>query len=338
MRRRLAIFLAAVFTAAFLCPQPAAASARGDWWRGQAVTALARFLLTDTGTGDAFTYGMATGGSAYLYGWTDSRTTGLLAKLRATRLANGAYGLGRVYDAFDDGSDNPATTTYTVTLAGHVGPTLLAGYKAGAVPATEVQAVVNQLVAMPRVTVSRGQCVAYSDQPADNPPSDPLYPAGCVHNVNAGVGWFLSDANSQGFGATGMQRLITDITLHEVVSYRETQLSWPYIDDGPFLDADHDSYQAEAMYRLAYWIGREVTYKHMITAAGPAPRDPIVHTRLSGSPGGNGSFSRTEPGVVLWCQMSDQWRDEQATYQAGLSGAALAQFAYYSARASKTCA
>lgn len=340
MRRLLGSLLsAAVLTAAFLCPQVARASTRGDWWRAQAVTALTRFLAADTGSGDAFTYGMATGASGYLYGWADSRTTGLLAKLRATKLPSGAYGLGRPYDAFNDGTVNDAGTAYTVTLAGHVGPTLLAGFKAGAVPRAEVQAVIDELMAMPRVAAAKGQCVAYSDSPNDDPPANPAYPVGCVHNVNAGVGWFLSDANAAGFGATGMQKLITDITLTEAVAFQASTNSWPYIDDGPYLDADHDSYEAESVYRLAYWIGRESAYRRM---ANPVPagetKGPIVHTRLAGLPGGIGSWAPGEPTVPLWCQLSDQWQTEQNTYQAAQVGAALAQYAYYAARASVNCA
>jgi hypothetical protein len=315
------------------------ASERGDWWRGQATTALAGFLAEDTGDGDAFTYGMATGAAAQLYGWTDPRTVLMLSRLRAEKLPGGGYGLGRPYDAFADGTVNPATTQYAVTLAGHVGPTLLAGYRAGAIPRAEVQDIVARLVAFPRVAVDRGQCVAYSDSPNDNPPANPAYPIGCVHNVSVAVGWFLSEANAAGFGATGMQRLITDITLTETVAYRENDLQWPYIDQGPFLDADHDSAEAEAMYRLAYWIGREVAYRWMngpITTG--EPKGPIVHTRIAGMPGGNGSWSRTSPGVTLWCEMSDRWRDEQGTYRASQDGAALAQFAYYAARAYRSCA
>lgn len=314
-----------------------AASERGDWWRGQAATALAGFLAADSGGGDAFTYGMAAGASGYLYGWSDARTTLLLTRLRAEQLPGGGYGLGRPYDAFNDGTVNPASTQYAVTLAGQVGPTLLAGFKAGAVPRAEVQDIVTRLVGFPRVAAGRGQCVAYSDSPNDDPPSS--YPVGCVHNVNAGVGWFLSDANAAGFGATGMQRLITDITLTETIAYRENDLEWPYIDNGPFLDADHDSYSAESMYRLAYWVGREVAYRWMngpITTG--EAKGPITHTRIAGMPGGNGSWSRTQPGVTLWCEMSDRWRDEQVAYRVSQSGAGLAQFAYYAARASRSCA
>jgi photosystem II stability/assembly factor-like uncharacterized protein len=74
----------------------------------------------------------------------------------------------------------------------------------------------------------------------------------------------------------------------------------------------------------------------------PAPageaKGPIIHTRLAGSPGGNGSFVRSDPTTILWCQMADRWQDEQAEYQATQTGAGLAQFAYYAARAAKNCA
>jgi len=307
---------------------------RGTWWRGQAVSALTAWTSADSGAGDAFTYSMACGAAAYLYGWADTRTLALLTKLRGERMPNGGYGLGRSYDAFADGTDNPAGTVYTVTLAGHVGPVLLSGYKAGAVPKAEIQDIVARVAGMQKLTVLRGQAVAYSDSPLDNPPIG--YTSGCVHNVNAGAAWFLHDANAAGLGVTGMQRLITDITLTEVLAYREAETQWPYIDDRTFLDADHDSYSAESMYRLAYWIGREVAYRWMNNPppAGEA-KGPIIHTRIAGMPGGVGSWSRTLSGVTLWLEMSDRWRTEQVAYRQSCTGAALAQFAYYAARAAK---
>jgi hypothetical protein len=306
-------------------------SPRQSYWRSRAYTALNRFVAADAGDGTAFGYGMAAGASGMLNGWTHPRTTSLLMLLLGTRNPDGGYGLGRPYDAFADGTVNPASTTYTVTLADHVGHTLLAAYKGGsaAVERQDVQDVANLLVSTQRVPVARGECVAYSRSPHDA--------AGQVHNVNAGVGWFLSDCNGSGFGATGMQKLITNITICEQVAYREDRFWWPYLDDGPDQDADHNSYTAESLYRLAYWVGREVAYRQM---AFPPPagtsndQDPIVHTRLAGMPGGNGSWSRSTAGVTLWAELSDQWRPEQDEYLAGILDDRAAQFAYYAARAS----
>lgn len=309
-------------------------TARSDWWRSRAITALDRFTAADTGAGTSFGYGMAAGAAGMLYGWPNTVTRGLLLKLLGTRNPDGGYGLGRPYDAFADGTVNPPDTTYTVTLAGHVGPTLLAAYKGGSgiVARQDVQDVVNLLVSTQRVPVPRGECVAYSRSPNDA--------AGWVHNVNAGVGWFLSDVNGAGFGATGMQRLITNITIAEQVAYREAEYWWPYLDDGPDQDADHNSYQAEAAYRLFYWPGREVAYRMMTAAWSDNAQGPIVHTRLAGLPGGNGSWSRTVPGLTLWLDLFDQygWHTEQDDYLAGLTGERAAQFAYYAARAALAAA
>jgi hypothetical protein len=352
VRRRLkpvSLLLAAVLTAAFLIPgPPASASVRGDWWRARAITALSRFIASDTGAESAFGYGMAAGASGSLYGWTDPRTTLLLTRLLAGRNPDGGYGLGRTYDAFQDGTVNPATTTYTVTLASHAGPTLLAAYKGGAtvVVRQDVQDVIDLLVngcgrlalpgcVPPRVATPRGDCVAYSLDPNDA--------TGCVHNVNAAVGAFLSSANGKGFGATGMQKLITNITIAELVAYREDDFWWPYLDDDPDLtgqDPDHNSGSAEAMYGLAYWVGREVAYRQMVYPP-PVPgnaQDPIVHTRLTGLPGGPGSWSGTSTTVTLWCVLGDTWLAEQDTYLATITGDRAAQFAYYAARDARACA
>jgi hypothetical protein len=335
MRRRpIALLLAAaVIAAAFVFPGTgASASARGDWWRSRAVTAVNRFATLDDDAEQASTYADAANAAALLYGWPSAAAQSYLAKLRATRAADGGYGIGRPWDAFQDGTVNPADTTYTVTLAG-VGSVLLAAYRAGAVPRAEVQQVVAAMMAIPRVSVPRGDCVAYSETAADAA-------AGCVHNVNAGVAAFLSAANGQGFGATGLQKLITGITIAELVAYHEDTFWWSYIDDGPVgaQDPDHNSYSAESMYGLAYWVGREVAYRQMTTAPGVNAQDPIAHGRLTGLPGGPGSWSGTSTTVTLWCVLGDTWRAEQDAYLAGITDAGrAAQVAAYAARNSRAC-
>lgn len=336
MRRRLILLLAVVLLLVLpLTAAPAAASPRADWWRAQALAAANLFATLDDGTEGGGPYADVAGGYAYLYGWSSTYATAALAKIWADRNPDGGWGLGYGYDAFNDGSVNPANTSYAVTT-GEICQRLLSAYQAGATPRTNIQWCVDTLVHWPRVAVARGQCVSYSTTAADTA-------AGCVHNVSVAVAAFLAEVNAAGFGATGMQRLITDVILQETVAYRETALQWPYIGDGPFLDSDHDSVSAEAMYREgAYWIGREVAYKYMSNPAaaggGPEAKAALVHTRLAGLPGGTGSWSRTEPGVTLWCQLSDQWHAEQAAYLTGITTARnAAQFFYLAARASKSC-
>jgi hypothetical protein len=325
------VFVSAIATLVVVTPEPVnsapkAALTRSDVWRGRAITALNTFNNGPAPTQmKSFGYGAALGASANLYGWTDPGTQSLLTSLHNTRNPDGTYGIGYAFDAFQNGSTNPATTAYAVTMAGHVGPTLLDGYLKGAIPASEIQSLVNKLVNFPKVTVSRGQCVAYS-----NSGTDSTY---CVHNVNAGVAWFLQDANAAGFSATGLQRLITDISIQEGVSYREGQYFWPYSNANTTVnqDPDHNSYSAESIVRMQYWVGREAIFNMMTHTYAS---DPIVHTRLTAAPGGIGSQSGT---TTLWCVYGDNFDSEQNSYMNSVTGNDAAQFAYYASRDAIVC-
>jgi hypothetical protein len=304
-------------------------SERGDWWRAKAELALASFLALENGNQDAFAYGLSTSASANLYGWQDSRTTYLLGKLRGKQKADGGYGLDVAYDAFQNGTVNPASTSYTVTMAGHVGEALLGAYQAGLVPREEVQSLVTKLVLAPKVTVSRGKCVAYSYNANDDD--------SCVHNVNAGVAWFLIQANAAGFSVTGLHGLITNISMHEMIAYREADKWWPYKDSGPNQDVAHESYSAASMYRMAYWVGREAVYRILanpFTESGT----PIAHMMLISLPGGIGSQGQVDPETTLWCELGDLWRTEATTYLDGLTTPnSFAQFAFYASKNALAC-
>lgn len=306
-------------------------SVRSDWWRDVAQDALNGFLSTgpDSAVGGAFAYGMSAGASAFLNGWNHPISADLLSQLRALRNPDGGYGVGVPRDVYNDGTINPATTSYTVTMAGHVGPTLLSAYQAGAVPRAEVQTLVSLLVGLPRVAVSRGQCVAYSRSTNDT--------GHAVHNVNSGCGWFLQECAAAGFGATGMHGLITDIAVHQVQSYHDTTYNWSYSDTGGAQDADHNSYSAEAMYRLVYWTGREVAYNMVTSTLTDNAQAPVAYVRLAGLPGGIASQGLVDPTTTLWAEKTDQWGPggtRVANYAASLSGGdRSAQLAYYAARA-----
>lgn len=326
MKKLLVVLLTAVlfFVAA---PSPSAsANETSDWWRAYATSALDKFSAGDTGNWNAFAYGMATGASGYVNGWNSPVTTNLLNELRQTKNPDGTYGLNKNYDAFADGTVNGPTTAYSVTLSDHVGLTLLEGYKAGVVPAAEVQAIVNQLMAFPRVSVSKGACIAYS-----NNANDKNY---CAHNVNSGVAWFLQEANAAGFGAKGMQRLISEITIQEVMTYNSTTYWWPYRDNGPAQDSDHNSHSAESMYRLAYWIGRESSYQMMIHDFNDISTAPIIYIRLASLPGGPGSYSGT---TTLWCDLANSRRQLSQDYLAAADPTRAAQAAYYAGKNIAAC-
>ncbi|MBK8076059.1 MAG: hypothetical protein IPK24_10920 [Kineosporiaceae bacterium] len=65
-------------------------------------------------------------------------------------MAAGGYGLGTAWDAFGDGTRNPASTTYTVTTAGHVGWVLLEARKNDA-DGGALNGAIDALLAMPRL-------------------------------------------------------------------------------------------------------------------------------------------------------------------------------------------
>jgi hypothetical protein len=322
----LVAFVIALTIAVVIAPGSASAGTAGEWWEAKAEIALSRFMAQDTGQGTAFGYGSATEAARILYGWEDERTLLLLQRLRSKKNPDGGYGLNAPSDSFNNGTVNPATTSYTVTMAGHVGFTLLNAYEAGLVPRSEIQTLVTLLVTTPRVPVARGQCLSYSRAQDD-------VAGGCVHNVNAGAGWFLQEAAAAGFGYTGMARLITDITIQELVAYRESQVWWPYLNSGPNQDTDHNSYSAASMYRLAYWVGREAIYKHLNNSYNDNANAPIAHMVLTSQPGGINSQGIINPERTLWCEMGDRWMPEAEAFLATrVTMDRLAQYAVAAAK------
>lgn len=340
MRRR-ALLLAAVLTAAFLCPQQAAAepvSTRSEQWRAIAVQALSAYAATTVPVKSAaFTYSSALLATGTTYGWADPRVPPLLAQLMSVRNAEGGWGLGYAYPAFD-GSINPAGTTYTVTLAGHVGPALLAAWKGGALTDPEpLRRITELLMGTARYTSAAGTCVAVSRDPNDA--GSAAHPDYCVHNINAGVADYLTQASAVGFGRSGLQKLVVDIVRFEITTYNPAWSNWAYQNTGNAeQDPDHGSYSAQSLYFAAYPVGREAAFQLL---ASPATVDDgkRAHMRLVALPGGPGSMSRDVPGVTLWCEMGDQWLPEAQTYVAASGGDAkrLAQAAMFAALNAEAC-
>jgi hypothetical protein len=325
--------------AALFSPAPAAAADRSSEWRTVAVTALDAYEeLPVPVQSKAFTLSSALLATGTLYGWGDSRVPPLLAALMATRNPEGGWGLGYAYPAFD-GTLNAATTTYTVTLAGHVGPALLAAWRAGALTDPEPLARITQLLmGTARYVTPDGTCIAVSRDPNDA--GSAAEPAYCVHNINAGVADYLTQAGAAGFGRSGLQALVVAITRFEVNTYSPAWRGWAYQNTGNAVqDVDHGSYSAQSLYFSAYPIGREAAYQLL---ANPAVDDNgrRAHLRLPALPGGPGSMSRTQPGVTLWCELGDLWLAEAAGYvTASVADAKrLAQAAMLAALNSSACA
>jgi hypothetical protein len=120
-------------------------------------------------------------------GWSDPAIPGLVTVLVATANPDGGYGLARPWDAYQDGTVNPATTSYTATTAGHVGPVLLAGYLAGAVSRSAVEHALDWLLDLPRAPGD--VCIPYSSAPED-------LGRPCVWNVHFGAAAWVKQASA----------------------------------------------------------------------------------------------------------------------------------------------
>lgn len=334
MARRLAAVLAVLATlAAVAAPGHAGRRlTRAEEWRTRALAALAQYeQQPDPGTWGAITYGNALMAVGLLRGWDDPAVQTIYNKLLAIRNPDGGWGINQARDQFADGSVNPADTTYTVTIASHVGPALLAGYKAGVLPKEPVQTIVNLLMTTPRIDWPEGRCIAYSRAPADA--SNNGY---CVHNVNAAAAWFLDKANDAGVGKSGLNKMVLEITRREVYRFNSSLLWWTYRDAAGSQDADHNSFHAEMMYGLALPIGREVAYHHMTTVYTDNANAPIAGIRLVALPMATGTRSGD---TTLWCVLGDNWLDDWDawTYRPGADAQRYAGAAMLAAQNAAAC-
>ncbi|RSM91492.1 hypothetical protein DMH04_00345 [Kibdelosporangium aridum] len=151
------------------------------------------------------------------FGWRDRRTQTWLHRLYALRTPTNGYGLGAEFDAFADGTVNPADTAYTITSAWHVGRVLITGYDGGGVSAGRVRQAANLIASLP---LSAGErCPAYSEH--SNDIGKP-----CVWNVSAAAVWFLDNAARRGL-VTKPHKVATWRTeIHR--HYREDLGGWTY--------------------------------------------------------------------------------------------------------------
>lgn len=332
MRRLLAV-LAAVLTAVFLCLVPAHAETRADQWRAIALRAKARLdVVAATGAQQAGTLAFAAQATAWLSpsGWADPAAAVYLTRLYATANPDGGYGLNYAWDAFSNGTVNPATTTYTVTLAGYVGPVLLDGMRAGVVPRAKVQTIYDLVATAPRIDSSAGRCIAYSRHAND------VGTGLCVHNVSAGAAAFLLEGGKDGFAVPWW--LIQGVIKREMSAYNPTTRFWPYADrNAPDpQDADHNSYTAESMYDMAYPVSYSASYVALTAIPDGDPDTPIVYMRLAGLPPAPTAMSG---GTTIWCVLADQWLDDvDAWVTANWSyPIRMSQAAYYTARTARAC-
>lgn len=299
----------------------AAAPTATDRWRVQAVAAIEKWETLDSQSASTSVLNLSfvARAIAEASGWDDPRLPGLLTRLMALRNPDGGWGVNRPFDAFSDGSANPASTSYTVTMTDHIGPFLLGAWQHGlladAEPLTSIGAL---LMRLPRWRVAGGHCVAYSTSRDDQRDARQ-----CVHNVNASLGLFLGQLADAGVPVSGASNLRMFITRAEVASYDVTAKNWPYALNGRLNDAVHAAMSTEAMLRMAPDLAARPLV-NLMTRQGVLERDAIAHFRL-------GAFR---------CDMAYQWLPEMQDFVAAPPSPAqhnLAQAAFGAARLAQRC-
>lgn len=253
---------------------------------------------------------------AYRYGWGDPRVATYLNQVMAMRLPDGGWGLTAPWDAFQDLSVNPASTTYTVSLVG-VGEVLLRGYTAGIVPQATISSILTRLYAIPRIPVTGGYCLAYSAAAAD------VQTGYCVHNVNAGAAAFLVHAQAAGLPPALWWQ--SQLTRYEVTTYNPDQRDWKYMDGRThWNDPAHTGYSVASLQALAPAVAREATSYHL--GRNNATNDNDVWLHMSLAPYG--------------CALAAQWLaevDTEFAKPANSSFALLVQGAQLASRAAAAC-
>jgi hypothetical protein len=245
-------------------------------WTSRADAAIARVAAVDSGSEDSATYALAAGAIAAIHGWHDTRVAAYLEKVYAQRKPDGGYGLNRPWDAFGDGTVNPATTTYAITVTGQVGRVLLDGFLAGVVPRAEIRRLVDIVAAFPRtpdVPGKTGICVAYSNSGYDA--------ATCVTNINASAGRFLALTQKLGFTFPGERDVLAGIKARVASGYDPDTGFWPYKESSPAPnDWNHNAVNAEAELVLSPPIGRDAVGKMAALTDPPTWIDPLGQITL----------------------------------------------------------
>jgi len=173
-------------------------------------------------------------------GWRSAATRAAIADLLARRKPGGGYGLETAWDAYGDGTVNPASTTYTVTTAGHVGWVLLEARKNGALPDGALESAIDAVLAMPRL--EGGTCLAYSN-------ARPDATAPCVFNVSHGAAAFLVQARGlSDHRAAQVDRLVATLRSGFTRGYDPATGYWRYkVGDTAAQDISHQIYTARSV-------------------------------------------------------------------------------------------
>lgn len=164
---------------------------QSGWWRNQAISYLnfAEARKNDPNSGENLNHpglwallGRAT---AELYGWDHPNVQPYFDRCLSLRLPNGGYGEATAWDAFGDGTVNPADTAYAIVTSDFVGMHLLAAYDHGIITLDDLTPTVNCVINWPQTGTSGGYGIPdYSRSPNDH--GKPY-----VWNITASLASFL---------------------------------------------------------------------------------------------------------------------------------------------------
>ena len=102
----------------------AAPAAPATTWAARADALIDRTTAADSGDESVIGYAMLTQAMGHIRGWDDVGTSHYLSLLLGKQHADGGFGLEQGWDTWGDGSVNPSSTAYTVSMAGHAWPAL----------------------------------------------------------------------------------------------------------------------------------------------------------------------------------------------------------------------
>ncbi len=199
----------------------------GVLWGANVDAQIRQAISVDNGNETPFADSWLASGIAQraALGWDDPTA---LHYLHAALGQANPYGLGYAYDAFQNGTTNPPTTVYAITLV-QVGWVTLEAYQHGKVPLSEVTAIEAKLLAHPHIAVPVGVGLAYSNDPND------VQVGYSVHNVNQAVAIFLQDCLDAGvtYSDSNVRTLVAGLNAYELSAYQPAINGWPYRSGGP---------------------------------------------------------------------------------------------------------
>jgi hypothetical protein len=328
----LAALLAVACTGTAADSQPAEAgraAAPPTSWGQRADALIDRAMAADQSDGSTLGDSMLAVALLLERGPDDVATSHYLQRLLSHQHPSGGFGTDTPWDTWSDGSVNPASTDYTVSIAGHAWPALRDAIAAGVEYADVLSAAeraITRLWEIPYIPVKPGVCLSYSAHSNDL--------AGyCVHNINAGAAAALVEAWSMGVGPQDPSWLTAGVTQTTAAFANRKYRGHTYsTGSGSIQDPAHNAYTIESLHTLA-----------------PGLADNFALYNLQGQPThvGNPHWGLAHVDLAAlagrkYCEYLDDWAGEFDAAAATLGSASfdfdlLAQYAEKAATAAEVC-